>query len=218
MGESDRRRRVKLIVDEWGAWYKPGTAVHPTHLFGQQSTMRDAVLTALTLDTFHRHADKVAMANVAQLVNCLHSLFLAHEDRFIATPTFHVFELYAPHVGGQSLRTVFSSPRISYQRVSAPGSFWGLGGSATIKDRTLTLTVVNPHVGEWRDAEIAVRGAVPASAKAATIAATDIHAHNTFEQPRAVQPREARVTAPRNGLIVHRFPPASVTRLTVDLA
>ena len=64
---------------------------------------------ALTLDTFHRHADKVAMANVAQLVNCLHSLFLAHEDRFLATPTFDVFEMYGAHVGGQAVRTVFSA-------------------------------------------------------------------------------------------------------------
>jgi alpha-L-arabinofuranosidase len=218
MGEIDRRRRVKLVVDEWGAWYKPGTAPDPAHLFGQQSTMRDAVLTALTLDTFHRHADKVALANVAQLINCLHSLFLAHEDRFVATPTFHVFEQYAAHVGGQSVRTMFSAPRIGYQRVSAAGSFWGLGGSATIKDRVLTLTVVNPHVAEARDAEIAIRGVAPrSSAKAVTITAADIHAHNTFAEPHAVQPREVPVSAARDGLVPHRFPAASVTRLTFDL-
>jgi alpha-N-arabinofuranosidase len=218
MGEIDRRRRVKLVVDEWGAWYTPGTAVHPTHLFGQQSTMRDAALAGLTLDTFFRHADKVAMANVAQLVNCLHSLFLAHENQFVATPTFYVFELYAPHVGGQSVRTLFSAPRISYRRVKESGSFWGLGGSASVKDRRLTLTVVNPHVSEPRETEISVRGAVAGSATAVTIAASDIHAHNTFADPRAVQPRDQPVSAARDGVIVHRFPPASVTRLTVDLA
>jgi alpha-N-arabinofuranosidase len=218
MGEIDRRRRVKLVVDEWGAWYKPGSAVDPTHLFGQQSTMRDALLAALTLDTFHRHAEKVAMANVAQLVNCLHSLFLAHEDQFVATPTFHVFEQYAAHVGGHSVRTVFSAPRIGYQRVNAEGSFWGLGGSATIKDRVLTLTVVNPHVSEPREAEIAIRGAAPRqSAKASAIAPADIHAHNTFAEPRAVQPRDASVAALRDGVVVHRFPPASVTRLMFEL-
>jgi alpha-L-arabinofuranosidase len=177
------------------------------------------VLAALTLDTFHRHADKVAMANVAQLVNCLHSLFLAHEDQFVATPTFAVFEQYAAHVGGQSVRTVFSAPRIGYQRVNAAGSFWGLGGSATVKDRVLTLTVVNPHASEARDAEVAIRGAAPATtARAVTIAATDIHAHNTFAEPHAVQAREASVSPPRDGLVAYRFPPASVTRLTLDLA
>jgi alpha-N-arabinofuranosidase len=220
MGEIDRRRRVKLVVDEWGAWYKPGTAVDPSHLFGQQSTLRDALITALTLDTFHRHAEKVAMANVAQLINCLHSLFLAHEDQFVATPAFHVFEMYAPHVGGQSVRAMFSAPRIGYQRVNAEGSFWGLGGSATIKDRVLTLTVVNPHSKEARDAEISIRGAAAAAAngKAVTITASDIHAHNTFAEPRAVVPREVAVSASRDGLVAHQFPPASVTRLTFNLA
>src|SRR5829696_3930839 len=159
MGEYDRRRRVKLVVDEWGAWYREGTEIAPSHLFGQQSTMRDALLAALTLDTFHRHADKVAMANVAQLINCLHALFLAHEDRFLATPTFHVFELYGAHVGGRSVRSVFSAPRIGYTRLNGAASFWGLGGSASLRDRTVTLTVVNPHVAEPAIAEIALRGA-----------------------------------------------------------
>src|SRR5438477_2104427 len=137
MGEVDRQRRVKLVVDEWGAWYRPGTETDPSHLLGQQSTMRDAVLAGLTLDIFHRHADKVAMANLAQLVNCLHSLFLAHEDRFLVTPTFHVFEMYAPHAGGQSVRTVFSAPTIPYDRASGKGQFWGLGGSASISGSAL---------------------------------------------------------------------------------
>jgi alpha-N-arabinofuranosidase len=218
MGELDRRRRVKLVVDEWGAWYRPGTQVAPEHLFGQQSTMRDALLTALTLDTFHRHADKIAMANVAQLINCLHSLFLAHEDRFVATPAFHVFETYGAHVGGQSVRTAFSGPRISYERVNSKGTLWGLAGSASVKGKALTVTATNPHISEPREAEIAVRGASIAGARAVTIAADDIHAHNTFDKPDTVKPRQDSVAAARGASLTYRFPPASVTRLTIDLA
>jgi len=218
MGEIDRRHRVKLVVDEWGAWHRAGTELNPAHLLGQQSTMRDALLAGLTLDIFHRHADKVVMANVAQLINCLQSLFLADQDRFVITPTFHVFETYAAHVGGQSVRSVFSAPRISYDRVNAKGSLWGLAGSASIKDRTLTLTVVNPHVSEPRETEIAILGATASSATAITIAAPDIHAHNTFDQPRTVEPHTDSVKPVQGGTLTHRFPPASVTRLTVALA
>ena len=217
MGELDRRHRVKLVVDEWGAWYREGSEVHPSHLFGQQSTMRDALLAALTLDTFHRHADKVAMANVAQLVNCLHSLFLAHEDRFLATPTFDVFEMYGAHVGGQSVRTVFSAPRVQYQRVDGTGSFWGLSGSASVKDRTLTMTLVNPHVTDARTVEIGVRGVSPVAGQASVLSAPDIHAHNTFDQPRRVQARAQAIEQPRAGIVAHELPPASVTRITFEL-
>ena len=66
--------------------------------------LRDALVAALTLDTFNRHADKVDMANIAQLVNNLHSLFLADGDRFVATPNFHVFAMYRPHQGAKSVR------------------------------------------------------------------------------------------------------------------
>lgn len=216
MGEYDRQHRVKLVCDEWGAWYKPGSEVDPTHLLGQQSTMRDAVLAGLTLDTFNRHADKVAMANVAQLINCLHSLFLAHEDKFITTPTFHVFEMFIPHMGGRAVRAVFSAPEVQYTRVDKPAEFWGLSGSASVNGKQLTLTVTNPHLSEPRETEIVVRGARAATAQAQVLSTPDVHAHNTFADPKAVQPRNEPVNV-NAGAISYRFAPASVTRLQVSL-
>ena len=49
------------------------------------------------------------MANVAQSINCIHSLMLAQEDKFCVTPTFHVFKMYMPHRGAQSVRAIFSA-------------------------------------------------------------------------------------------------------------
>ena len=91
--------KVKLVVDEWGAWYGKGTSLGPEYNLSQQSTMRDALLTGITLDIFQRHADKVAVACVAQSINCIHSLMLAQGDKFTVTPTFHVFQMYLPHRG-----------------------------------------------------------------------------------------------------------------------
>jgi len=216
MGETDTGHRVKLVVDEWGAWHKPGTEPFREALLGQQNTMRDALVAGLTLDTFQRHADKVGMANVAQLVNCLQSLFLAHEDRFCLTPTYHVFDLYAAHQGAQAVRAVFAAPRVSYTRNGQPASLYGLNGSASLKDRRVTLTVTNPGLDAPRETEVAVRGATVHSVRAATLAAPDVHAHNTFDDPGAVAPREQAVAA-SGASFVHRFPPASVTRLEMEL-
>jgi alpha-N-arabinofuranosidase len=219
MGEIDRRRRVKLIVDEWGSWHKPGTETAPAHLLGQTSTLRDALLAGLTLDTFNRHADKVAMANVAQLINCLHSLFEAHEDKFIVTPNYHIFEMYAAHQGAQSLRTIFSASPIKYTRAGAPATFWGLSGSASLQNKTLTLTVVNPHVSEAREAALVLRGnnARVTAGRARILTAKDIHAHNTFENPRGLEPSDGEVRI-AGGELIYRFAPASVTRLQRTLA
>lgn len=216
MGEFDRDHRIKLAIDEWGAWYAPGTEPFPEALLGQQNTMRDAVLAGITLDTFHRHADKVAMANVAQLVNCLQSLFLAHEDKFCVTPTYHVFAMYAPHQGAQAVRSVFSGPQASYTRNGQPATISALAGSASLNGKRLILTVTNASLDTAREAEIAIRGAAAASVKATTLAGSDAHAHNSFTSPSAVAPKESAVTLSGNSL-VHRFPPASVTRLDITL-
>lgn len=216
MGENDRQHRVKLVVDEWGAWYKPGTEVNNTHLLGQQATIRDAVLAGQTLDTFHRHADKVAMANIAQLVNCLQSLFIAHEDKFLVTPTFHAFELYAAHQDGQSVRTVFSSPPASYTRNGKPASLRGLSGSASVHDRELVLTVTNPDPKQMHETEIAVRGASVKAVKATTLTARNIHAYNSFDNPRVIEPNEVNIKQ-SGSTLVHSFAPASVTRIDITL-
>jgi alpha-L-arabinofuranosidase len=217
MGEFDRQHRVKLAVDEWGAWYKPGTEAHGSHLLGQQSTMRDAVLAGLTLDTFHRHADKVAMANLAQLVNCLQSLFLAHEDKFIVTPTYHVFDMYAAHQGGESVRTIFSSPRSSYTRNGKPASIRGLSGSVSRVDRQLILTVTNLDLSQSRETEIALRGASIKEVKATALSAGDMRAHNSFDNPRNIEPKEGKAMLRPDGTLSCSFAPASVTRLQVTL-
>ncbi|HYN85735.1 MAG TPA: alpha-L-arabinofuranosidase C-terminal domain-containing protein [Pyrinomonadaceae bacterium] len=218
MGEFDREHRTKLCVDEWGAWYRPGTEVHPTHQLGQMPTLRDALITGITLDAFNRHADKVVMGNVAQLVNCLHALFLAHEERFVTTPVFHVFEMYAAHQGARSVRAVFDAPEVGVTRLGKPATFWGLNGSASLRDRVLTLTVVNPHASEPREAEITVRGAQVRAAEARVVTARDLRAHNTFAEPGRVVARDEEVRgAGGRASLVHRFAPASVTRLRLSL-
>ena len=217
MGEEDPEHWVKLVVDEWGPWYKPGSEATPGDQLEQMPTLRDAVFSGMTLDMFNRHPEKIAMANCAQLINCLNSLYLAHEDRFVVTPVGHVFAMYAAHQGGQALRTIFSAPTISYDRDGKPASFWGLKGSASLQNKELTLTVVNPDVNETRDAQVMVRGAKLKAATATVLTNADIHAHNTFTEKDAVVPRTQSAEV-KGDVLNFRFAPASVTKLAVQLA
>jgi alpha-L-arabinofuranosidase len=186
------------------------------YLWAYAGSLRDALISGLTLDVFNRNADKVAMANVAQTINTIHSLFLAYEDRFLVTPNYHVFEMYAAHQGGTSLRTLFLAPTVSYSVNNTPSTLWGLQGSASLHDKQLVLTVVNPHHNQSRETEIAIRGASIRSGSGRTLTSTDIRARNTFANPRGLEPRDAPVNA-SGSTIVFQFPPASVTRLQMDL-
>src|SRR6202167_5249354 len=216
MGEEDPEHWVKLVVDEWGPWYRPGSEATSGDQLEQMPTLRDAVFSGMTLDTFNRHPEKIAMANCAQLINCLNSLYLAHEDRFVVTPVGHVFELYASHQGGDGLRAVFSAPNVHYDRDGKTASFWGLKGSASLRDKDLTLTVVNPDVGNARDTQVVIRGAKITSATAVVLTNSDIHAHNTFAERNLVVPRTQSVESHPDAL-TFSFPPASVTKLALRL-
>jgi len=222
MGEFDRERRVKLAVDEWGAWHKQDPDVPPAYLYAYAGTLRDALISAINLDTFQRHAEKVVMANPAQLVNTIHSLFHTYEDKFIMTPNYHVFEMYGAHAGATSLRTEFVAPKIGFTRLDAqrkevPNSFWGLNGSASLKGKQLVVTVVNPHAKETREADIAIRGASMRSCESRTLTANDIHARNSFANPNALEPKNATV-AGSGSTLTYTFAPASVTRLVFQLS
>ena len=103
------------------------------------------------------------MANPAQLVNTIHSMFQAQGDKFVVTPNYHVFEMYMPHASATAVRTEFASPQVSYTRRDAPGQdlpmkFWGLNGSASVNGKTVTLTAVNPDIKNARETEINVGG------------------------------------------------------------
>ena len=217
MGSYDPGHRVKLVIDEYGPWYRPGTALAPPHLLGQQVTLRDAILTAFTLDIFNRHAEKMGLAANAQLVNCLNALFFAHEDHFVVTPNFYVFQMYAAHQGAQAVRAEFSAPDISYLRDGKPARFWGLKGSASRKGNALTLTVVNPSADAPRQAEVVLRGGRASSAVANVLTSTDLHAHNTFERQAITEPKIEPVSVSEAGF-TFIFPPASVTKLIITLS
>lgn len=216
MAEYDPRHRVKIALDEWGTWHRPGTEPFPEALLGQQNTMRDALVAAATFDILHRHADKVGMANIAQLVNCLQSLFFAHEDRFTLTPTYHVFAMNVPHQAARAVRTELAAPSLTYSRNGEPATLARLSTSASLHGRTLTVSLSNLHYSESSTVEIRLHGARPQRADVLTLSGSTPQAHNSFDQPRTVEPRTGKATLAGNLLRIE-CPPASVHRLTVEL-
>src|SRR5260370_4528606 len=158
--------------------------------------MRDALLTGITLDIFQRHADKVAVAAVAQSINCIHSLMLAQGDKFTVTPTFHVFQMYLPHSGAQAVRAEFTAPSINNPLANAPipaggnsyrGSLYaskilaGLSGSASVattgNGKQITLTVVNPHFDQPLTTGVGLHRASIAKASGTGRNEHDLHGH-----------------------------------------
>ena len=137
--------------------------------------MRDAVVTALTLNIFNNNCEKIRLCAVAQLVNNLHALFLAHEDKCFCTPTYHVFDMYKEHMGAEAVS------------VAAPD---GVSASASVKDGMMTVTLAN--LTPDRDIEVSLEALGFEKGKTAeimTLGDGDLHAHNTFDEPEKVMVR-----------------------------
>jgi alpha-N-arabinofuranosidase len=218
MGEYDTKHEIRLIIDEWGSWHPAGTEINPRHLFEQMGTLRDAMVAALSLDTFNRHADKVAMANVAQLVNNLHSLFLADGDKFVATPTYHVYTMYRPHQGARAVRIDVQAPELTFQAGGRSERIVRLAGSASRgDDGRATLTLAHLHATEPANILIRLHGGAARQVRQTVLTHGELNAHNTFERPDVVTPR-ATVLQTRGAELRCTLPPASVNAFEIRLA
>jgi alpha-N-arabinofuranosidase len=217
IGEFDKQHKIRLIVDEWGSWHPAGTEINQRHLYEQMGCLRDALVAALTLDTFNRQAEKVDMANIAQLVNNLQSLFLADGDRFVATPNFHVFEMYRPHQGARSVRIEAQAPEVTFRAGGREQRLFRVAGSASRGgDRALTLTLVHTHASEPAEVAVRFRGGSAESVRRTVLTHERLNAHNTFDRPEEVTPKSSD-TDLRGATLRCVLPPASVSRFDIRL-
>ena len=213
MDEFDPDRRIGLVIDEWGCWHKDGSGPSKGYnLFEQQSSMRDAMVAAMTLNTFNNHCDVVAMANVAQLCNNLHSLYLAGGEHFVETPNYHVFDMYKTHQGGRHIAV-----RVCCEALEREGfrPLETLSASASEKDGKVTITLANADLLKSQTVRLtAVGGALGATAQMTTLRHDDVHACNTFEAPRTVVPTTGTLDW-REGASVE-VPAAGIVSILVD--
>ncbi len=215
MDEFDPERQITLAVDEWGCWHEDGTGPSKGYnLFEQQSNMRDAVVAALTLNTFNNRCDVVAMANVAQLCNNLHSLYLAGGENFVETPNYHVFDMFKTHQGGRQIAVRACCETLEKEGFSPLET---LSASASEKDGKVTITLANLNMTDAQSVKLTCAGGELRGKGVCTVLrSADPHTCNTFENPTAVTPTASEITLTGDDVI--DVPAASVVSIVIDKA
>lgn len=185
MDRYDREKRVGLMVDEWGAWHAVEPGTNPGFLY-QQNSLRDALVASVTLDIFNDHCDRVRMANIAQTVNVLQAMVLTDKEKMIVTPTYHVFEMYKVHQDATMLPLALACGKYTFEKDAVPQ----LSASAS-RDKAgkVHVTVSNLDPNHTAPLVCQFQGFTPTKATGRVLTADTITAHNTFDQPNAVQPR-----------------------------
>ena len=211
MDRYDPEKRVALIVGEWGMWHDVEPGTNPGFLY-QQNTLRDAVVAALHLNIFNNHADRVRGANIAQTINVLQAMVLTRGKDMILTPTYHVFEFYTVHHDATLLPISLTAGTYEFEGQSVPA----VSASAS-RDSAgrIHITLANLDPNRARTVETELRGARVTGVTGRVLTAAAMNAHNTFEQPTAVQPAEFRGARLSGSTLTIDLPAKSVVVLEI---
>lgn len=184
MDKYDPQKRVSLIVAEWGTWYdaEPGRDMGALY---QQNTLRDAVVAGVNLNIFNKYADRVRMANIAQMVNVLQAVVLTDKEKMVVTPTYHVFRMYRVHQGATMIPVDVSAPHYKL----GDGSFVALNVSAS-RDQLgrVHLSVVNLDPNRAAEITTTIWGEAIRTATGEILTASVMNSMNTFDRPNTVKP------------------------------
>jgi len=184
MDKYDPEKKVGIVVDEWGTWYDVEPGTNPGFLY-QQNTLRDALVAALNFHLFHKHADRVSMANIAQTINVLQAMLLTDKEKLILTPTYHVFEMFKGHQGGTVVPLTLKTPIDTRGELSVPVVSASASRSA---DGLLTISLANTHPTDAIPL-VLTTGKLAGTLSGRVLTAETIQAHNTFDAPGAVAPQ-----------------------------
>ncbi len=208
MDETDPGGKTGLAVDEWGAWYDPTPGSNAGFL-QQQNSLRDALVAAVNFNIFHRHADRVRLANVAQMVNVLQAMILTDGPRMVLTPTYHAFEMYQPFQGATVLPLTIRSPDYGPLKAVDGTAARGLDGKAH-------LALVNLDPGRAVDLVLEVGGGSATTVSGRVLTAAAMDAHNGFDAPPEVTPAAFDGASLADGRLTVRLPARALVVLTLD--
>jgi alpha-N-arabinofuranosidase len=184
MDRHDPEKKVGLMVDEWGTWYDVEPGTNPGFLY-QQNTMRDAIVAGLNLHIFHQHAERVRMANIAQVVNVLQAMILTNKEKLVVTPTYHVFEMFKVHHDATSLRLDLVTPDYTLGGKAIPAASASASRDAA---GVVHVSLVNTDPNRVLDVSLRVTGMAAKGVTGRVLTADAMNARNTFEAPQAVKP------------------------------
>ncbi len=210
MDKYDAKKRIGLMVDEWGTWWEPEPG---TQLY-QQNTLRDAFVAALTFNVFHKYTDRIRMANIAQIVNVLQSMILTKDDKMVLTPTYYVFEMYKPHQDATYLPLDIDTPT---REVRGNRVVPMVSASASRDDAGLMhISLANIDVDKAQKVRITLDDAKAVSVSGAILTSKKITDLNTFDRPDKIKPevfKGARVA--KDGALEVVLPAHSIVMLEV---
>ncbi len=212
MDRYDPEKRKGLVVDEWGNWFNVEPGTNPGFLY-QQNTLRDAITTAIHMNIFNRHADRVKVANLAQVVNVLQSVILTKDDKMVLTPTYHVFRMFRVHQEAKLLNTDLRCEDYEFGGKKIPA----VSASASVDNAgKMHITLANLNPGKEIKLTCPVIGDSFKTVTGEILTAGEMAAFNSFENPENVKPTIYNGFKLKEGILTITLPAKSVVAVELE--
>lgn len=196
-------KTTDMIVDEWGTWFDPLKGTNPAFLI-QQNTMRDAVVAATTLNIFNKYADRIKMANIAQMINVLQSMIMTTDDKIVLTPTYYVFKLFQEQQDARLLSAFHESNNDLNYTVAEKNHQYIISVCNVSPDKPHQLALTLPH-------------AFGAATMARCLTNDQMNAHNDIEHPNAVVDQDFTTYTTTGNELQLRLAPMEIVTMKVPI-
>ena len=193
-GHKRAKKQLWLSFDEWNVWYRQrsGDAVdgHRTeapHLLEEIYNLEDALVVGGLMNSLLRHADRVKIACLAQLVNVIAPIMTNRDGLFLQT-IFYPYSWGLEYARGSVLRVLTDSP--TYE-VAGMGQVPYLDVVGTMaEDGKVSLFILTRDLAKARSFEVNWQDKVPGQVLASwVLTGDDLKAVNGFDAPRKVVPQ-----------------------------
>lgn len=178
--------------------------------------MRDAFVAALTLNIFHRHVDRIKMANIAQVVNVLQSMILTdmkENGHMVLTPTYHVFRMYQPFQDATALPVEISCDSIKVrENQTIPTIF---SSAAETKDNSIVISLANISLDKSQDIDIVSDLSTINNITGEILKCKNISDYNDFEHPQTITPHVFKDMKIKKNIIKIKIPAKSIVVLNI---
>ncbi|GAA2160091.1 alpha-N-arabinofuranosidase [Pedococcus bigeumensis] len=216
------RKKLRISFDEWNVWYQAKFVGQRNldwkfarELIEDEYSVVDAVVVGSLLITLLRHADRVAIACQAQLVNVIAPILTRPGGPAWRQTIFHPFALTARLAQGVALEVSARTPGYDTPKF---GLVDAVTATATWDEERQTLAVfaVNRLQDRSLPVEVDVRR-FPHLVLGEThlLADDDIHARNTAADPDRVRPQPLTDASVVDGRLRFVLPPVSWTAITL---
>ena len=207
LDEHDPEKKIGFYIDEWGTWYDVDKGTNPGFLY-QQNSLRDAIIAGLNIHIFNRHAERVQMTNIAQMVNVLQAMILTDKEKMVLTPTYYAFQMHIPFQDATYLPISLSATPVYKQ---GDASIPAISASAAkALDGNTYISIVNTQL----EGAIEVTLEQVKQARGKVLSSDIMDEHNTFEQPDNIQPSDYSANL-ENGKAVILVPAKSLMVLNL---